>query len=123
VNFQGAPAGLGLHSQGNAREFGDDGKLIAGARDGKERALHRPGRNGRIGRKLRYGEAFSKEREFETAGRRGHEGLAETPHQTIVSGLLDGRRNDGNQTRPLVLWHKRLSISCEIDGGRHQKLV
>jgi hypothetical protein len=86
MNFQDAPAWLGLHSHRDKREFRDDGKLIAGARDGKERTLCRPIRNGRTGWQSGYGESLAQQTEFKLTMRVGHCGLEQAPHQATVDG-------------------------------------
>src|SRR6266850_7345905 len=84
MNFEDTPPGLRLHTGGNAREFADDGELIARARDGEKRSSRGPGRNGRIGCEARDGEAFGQQSGFEAAGRGWHCELEETPDKAAI---------------------------------------
>jgi len=72
MNSQDAPSALGLNAEGNEREFGDNGMSIAGARDGKEWTLRRPGRDGQIGDEPGNGEALGQQTEFKVTSRGGH---------------------------------------------------
>ena len=72
MNSQDAPAALGLNAEGDDREFGDNGKFISGASNGKEWTLSRPGRDGRIGGEPGNGEAPGQQTEFKVTGCGGH---------------------------------------------------
>jgi len=79
INFEDAPPGLGLHSHRYAREFTDDGKFIASARDGEEGALRLPMRESAHRPRAANRETFWQKSEFEVAGGDGHCELEETP--------------------------------------------
>src|SRR5258708_7900790 len=111
MNFQNAPAGLGLNSEK------DDGKFVAGARDGEEWTLRRPGGNGRASHEPGNGEALGQQTEFETTSRRGHGELEETPHKAIVHGRIDCRRRDRSQSSPIAILNTWRSFLDGMDGA------
>src|SRR5713101_5075603 len=103
MNLKDAPPVLGLPSHMYAREFADDGKFIASARDGEEGALRCPCGNRRIGHEPRNRETFWQQSEFEVAGGDGHCELEETPDKAAihrdgsavdVAGALGGEERD-----------------------------
>src|SRR5216683_178422 len=86
MNFQDAPASLGMYSYGNERKLRHDGKFIAGARNGKEWTLGRPLGDRRVGGETGNGEALGQHAEFKMTVRGGHGELEQTPHEATVDG-------------------------------------
>src|SRR5260370_4422533 len=115
MNFQDAPARLGLNSRRDERDFGDDGKLIAGPCDAKEWTLRCPGRNGRTGREPGNSKAFGQQTELETTDRGGHGELEEAPDKTIVYGLEERGRGERAQSFPVALLNTWRDFLCGTD--------
>src|SRR5438094_7215808 len=88
MNFQDAPAGLGLNADGNARKFGDDRKFITSARNGEERTLRRPMGNRQIARERGNAEASGKRPNSKLRGLAGIEGLEKTAEEVIELRLF-----------------------------------
>lgn len=73
MNFENAPAGLGLHTDGNAREFTNNRKLITSATNREKGTFCGPSRDGRIGGETGDSKTLGKEAELEKAGRKCHQ--------------------------------------------------
>lgn len=109
VDLKDAPAGLGLHANGNPREFTYNRELIASTRHGEEASAGSPIGDRRISGETRNREAFRKQAEFETARRGSHRELEEAPNQAAIDrngsagdvarALGSEERDDGGEFR------------------------